>query len=117
MARPACPAVLLSGLLLAAILIGLACEPHVLREEPVLLFSANNDGIIAACGCPGNPSGGFAKRQGLVEQYRRTCRNVLLVDPGDLLPDHKNETLVKYLGRGAARAKYDAIGLGDQEFL
>jgi len=96
---------------------GLACEPHALREEPVLLFSANNGGIIAACGCPGNPSGGFAKRQGLIEQYRRTCRNVLLVDPGDLLPDHKNETLVKYLGRGAARAKYDAIGLGDQEFL
>ena len=113
----ACPVVLLSGLLLGAVLAGLACEPQALREDPVLLFSANNDGILAACGCPGNPSGGFAKRQGLVEQYRRTCRKVLLVDPGDLFPDHKNDVLVKYLARGAARAKYDAIGLGDQEFL
>jgi len=96
---------------------GLACEPRAPREAPVLLFSANNQGILAACGCPGNPSGGFAKRQGLIEQYRRTRPHILLVDPGDLFPGHKNDVLVKYLARAAAQAKYDAIGLGDQEFL
>lgn len=93
------------------------CEPREPRAEPVLLFSGSNHGVLAACGCPGNPSGGFAKRQGLIEQYRRSCRHVLLLDAGDLFPDHENKTLVRYLARAAGRVGYDAIALGDQEFL
>ncbi len=83
----------------------------------VLLYSGNNDGVLAACGCPGNPSGGFAKRQGLVERYRATRPNVLVVDAGNLFPERKNETKVAYLARAAERAGYDAIGLGVAEFL
>ena len=111
------PAVFLSGLLLGAILVGLACQPHAARHEPVLLFAGNDYGILAACGCPGNPSGGFAKRQGLVEQYRRRYSSVLLLDAGDLMPDHENPALVRTLARAASRAAYAAIACGDQEFL
>ncbi len=92
------------------------CEPTA-GDAPVLLFSGNNDGVIAACGCPGNPSGGFAKRQGLIEQYRRSRPNVLLVDTGNLFPERANAVKVKYLARAAAEAEYDVLALGVGEFL
>ena len=107
------------GALFAAILTAAAipgCEPPK-APGPVLLFCADNQGVIAACGCPSNPSGGFAKRQGLIENYRRTRPAVLVVDAGDMFPDFDHPIKVKYLARGLARAKYDALGLGDQEFL
>ena len=104
--------VALAGLLVLAS----GCQTPTDDGPPVLLFSANNQGVLAACGCPSNPSGGLAKRQGLVEQYRRTRRHILLVDGGDLFPDYEHAVKVEYVARAVGRAGYDAIGLGDQEF-
>jgi hypothetical protein len=93
------------------------CEPNDADARPVILYAADNQGVLAACGCPSNPSGGFAKRQGLLEQYRRTRRHVLMVDAGNLMPDHRSAVKVTYLARALARADYDAVGLGETEFL
>ena len=107
----------------AALLVSLAlaqaagCQPGEKEPAVVLLFSGNNDGILAACGCPGNPSGGFAKRQGLIEQYRKTRPNVVVVDSGNLFPERQHEVKVEYLARAAGRAGYDALALGVGEFL
>jgi hypothetical protein len=100
----------------------LGCAPPedrdpVPRETPVLLFGTSLDGVLAACGCPGNPAGGFAKRQGLVERYRSNRRHVLLVDAGDLFPLRRTDAKVKYVALAAARAGYDAVALGEQELL
>ena len=108
----------LLGLALAALgANGRGCEPAAKDSRPVLLYSADNQGVIAACGCPSNPSGGFAKRQGLIESFRRTRPGVLVVDAGNFFPDYKFPVKVKYLAKGLARGAWDAIGLGDQEFL
>jgi len=101
--------------LLAAVVLGPGCEPTQRDLRPVLLYAADNQGVLAACGCPSNPSGGLAKRQGLLEQYRRTRRHVLIVDAGDVVPDFPHPVKVKYLAMALSRAAYDAIGLGDQE--
>jgi 2',3'-cyclic-nucleotide 2'-phosphodiesterase (5'-nucleotidase family) len=93
------------------------CEPTDGDARPVILYGADNQGVLAACGCPSNPSGGLAKRQGLLEQYRGTRRHVLIVDAGNLMPDHTNPVKVKYLAQAVALAEYDAIGLGEGEFL
>lgn len=92
------------------------CEPKP-DAGPVLLYGADNQGIIAACGCPSNPSGGFAKRQGLIEHYRRRRQHVVVVDAGDMFPDYEHPAKVKYLAMALARARYDALGLGDQELM
>jgi hypothetical protein len=86
--------------------------------SPVLLFSSGNQGVLAACGCPSNPSGGLAKRQALVERYRLARSATILVDAGDLFPpaDQPNAVKVKYVALALARAGYDAIALGDQEW-
>ncbi len=83
----------------------------------LVLFAGNNDGVLAACGCPGNPSGGFAKRQGLIETYRARRPDALLLDAGNLLPDREHAVKVKYVAKAAARTRYDAIALGVAEFL
>jgi hypothetical protein len=113
----------------AALLAVLAssCEPLAWRPEAprpkahdsrlVVLFAGNNDGVLAACGCPGNPTGGFAKRQGLIEQYRRTRPHVLVLDAGNLMPTREHEAKARYLAQAAGRAGYDAIALGVAEFL
>ncbi len=104
-----------AGAALMALVTG--CEPTGRDTRLVLLYAADNQGVLAACGCPSNPSGGFAKRQGLVEQYRRTRRHVLLLDAGNLMPARPNRVKVAYLARAASRARYDAIGLGETEWL
>ena len=111
---------------LALLLVHLGCEPETRKGQPppeaskggpVLLFCANNEGVLAACGCPSNPSGGLAKRQALVEQFRRTRSAVALVDAGDVFPDRKNDIKSATIARVVGQCRYDAIGLGDQEFL
>ena len=81
-----------------------------------ILFSGDNRGVLSACGCPSNPSGGFAKRQTVVEELRRTKPGVLVVDAGDMFHDRPNAMKVKYLAMALGRAKYDAIAVGDFEF-
>jgi len=105
------------ALLCAVAALGHGCEPTAKDARPVLLYSADNQGVLAACGCPSNPSGGFGKRQGLIESYRRTRDAVVVVDAGNFFPDFSHPVKVKYLARGLSRAAWDALGLGDQEFL
>jgi len=95
---------------------GPGCEPPKTPPRAVLLYSADNQGVLAACGCPSNPSGGLAKRQALIEQYRRTRPHVVVVDAGDVFPDRPSPIKVKYVAMVLGRARWDAIGLGDQEF-
>jgi hypothetical protein len=92
------------------------CEPGSLKNRPVILFCADNQGVLAACGCPSNPSGGLAKRAAMIEAYRRTRPDVVVLDAGDVVPDYPHPVKVKYVAMTLERSGYDAIGLGDQEF-
>jgi hypothetical protein len=108
------------AVLLAALALGASCQPkgrQARDDRLVLLFAGNNDGVLAACGCPGNPSGGFGKRQGLIEQYRQTRPNVLVVDAGNLMPSMGHGVKARFLAQAAGRAGYDAVALGVAEFL
>jgi hypothetical protein len=82
-----------------------------------ILFATGNQGVLAACGCPSNPSGGFSKRQQLIEDFRQSRPAVLVVDAGDLFPDRPNAVKTKYVAQAVDRAAYDAVALGDQEWL
>jgi 2',3'-cyclic-nucleotide 2'-phosphodiesterase (5'-nucleotidase family) len=99
------------------------CESQAARpmgavpgKPATILFSADNQGVLNACGCPSDPSGGFAKRQTVIEDFLHIRPNVLVVDAGDMFRDRPNTQKVKYLCMAIERAKYDAIAAGDQEF-
>jgi hypothetical protein len=105
----------------AALVLG--CESvaeRAIRPAPrgslTVLFSADNQGVISSCGCPTNPSGGFAKRQTLIDKFRSVRSDVVVIDSGDMFPDRPNAMKVKYLATALGRAKYDAVAMGDQEF-
>jgi hypothetical protein len=107
--------------LLAAIVV-LGCESAAERAiVPVapgsltLLFSADNQGVLSACGCPSNPSGGLAKRQTIIDKYRRVRPDALMLDAGDLFPERPNAVKVDYLMIALGKARYTAIAVGDQE--
>ena len=90
--------------------------PAPLVPVPVtVLFGSNNEGVLVSCGCAGSPSGGFAKRQTIIDEIRRTRPGVLLVDAGDLFPEHPNSVKARYLATALARAKYDALAVGANE--
>ncbi|MCX5654689.1 MAG: multiheme c-type cytochrome [Planctomycetota bacterium] len=108
------------SLAVAAIVAG--CEsPAERRVQPApagsltVLFSHDNQGVLSSCGCPTNPSGGFAKRQTMIDKYRGMRPDVVVVDAGDLFPERPNAMKVKYLAQALGRAKYDAVAAGDQE--
>ena len=103
-------------LICAGLALGPGCEPAAKDPRPVLLYACDNQGVLAACGCPSNPTGGFAKRQGLIERYRRTREHVLVVDAGNLFPYYRHAIKEKYVAKAASRAAWDAIAAGEQEF-
>ena len=65
------------------------------------------------------PAAALPSAQALIEEYRRTRPAVLVVDAGDMFPfpDKPNPAKVKYLALALGRAGYDALALGDQEWL
>jgi hypothetical protein len=106
----------------AALMVG-GCEVENVRPVSpstpgvvTVFFGAGNQGVLSACGCAQDPGGGLSKRQTVLAQMCRTRPNTLIVDAGDLFPERPNPLKARYVAVAVGRAKYDAIGLGDQEF-
>lgn len=62
--------------------------PLVARAEPrrlVLLFTGDNRGEIAPCGCKAEPLGGLARRKTIIEAERARGVPVVLMDSGNAL--------------------------------
>lgn len=68
------------------VVLGLLAGAPALAAEPklTLLFTGDNEGEIAQCGCRTNPAGGLARRK-LVVDKARAVGPVLLLDAGNAL--------------------------------
>jgi len=88
------------------------------RKKLTILYTNNSNGILRHCGCPGNPQGSLSQRFAAVEEVRRRGIPTLLLDAGDLFPDRVDDDLkLTYFLKILERFHYDAIVLGDQEFV
>lgn len=91
------------------------------ETEILVVYSGVTHGSIEACGCVGNPAGGLTKELTLVEQLRARGTPMLYVHPGDLFPYDKAKpgvpSKVPYVAEAAALMGYDAMAIGDQEFI
>ncbi|MGZ3460508.1 MAG: hypothetical protein ACXU86_18620, partial [Archangium sp.] len=54
-------------------------------RKAVLLFTGDNGGEIANCGCRQNPAGGLARRKTVFAQERAKGTPVLVLDAGNAL--------------------------------
>jgi hypothetical protein len=92
-----------------------ALEPG--ETEALIIYSGSLHGLLEACGCPGNPSGGLGKELTVVNRVRQGGLPSLYLNPGDLFPYEKQPLKMKFIAEAAALMKYDALTIGDQELV
>ncbi|MBT4484875.1 MAG: bifunctional metallophosphatase/5'-nucleotidase [Candidatus Latescibacteria bacterium] len=64
----------------------LLVKPGNAREKEVtVLYTANSNGKLRACGCPNDPYGGLAERVTLIRELRKKEKPFLLVDSGNMV--------------------------------
>lgn len=86
-------------------------------EKITILYSHNNNGLLDASPCPGNPCGGLARRASLIKEYRLKNKDILVLESGDIFSSHEDTFGRKYLLEAIEYINYDAICVGDQELL
>lgn len=87
-------------------------------EDPVhLLFTTNLSGSLDDCRCGGPVVGGMNRLLHLIERQRERHPDLLLVDGGDFLNSYSLPDANRIMLRLMAMARYDAVAVGDQEFV
>lgn len=83
-----------------------------------VLFTNSTNGMLRACPtCPNLLYGGLVRRATLIKEYRQKYKNILLLDSGDLFPVIAPSEQAECALEAVNLMKYDAIGIGDQEFV
>ncbi len=83
-----------------------------------ILYTQNTNGVLENCDCPGSPLGGLDKRLTLMKRLAdRDSVPALYLDGGDILSSKGFPAKDRFVLRAYAMIQYDAIGVGDQEFI
>ncbi|MFH0795705.1 MAG: DUF1573 domain-containing protein [Candidatus Omnitrophota bacterium] len=100
------------------ILLLFSANAHSENTSLTILHTNSTNGYIEACPtCPNRLFGGLPRRATLVKEYRQKEKNVLLLDSGDFFPVLAEKERAFCVVEGMNLLKYDAVALGDQEFL
>ncbi|MBI4778786.1 metallophosphoesterase, partial [Candidatus Desantisbacteria bacterium] len=87
------------------------------RNSLTIVYTGNIDGYLESCNCPTRPFGGLARMVTCIKKIRKEKKNLLVVDTGDMFPcSPQKEQTISCL-RAIELIGYDAITLGDQEFI
>lgn len=81
-----------------------------------ILYTGTANGLLVQCACPGK-SGGLARRAQFIKQYRQEHSQVLVLDSGDNLPTRSDPLKSSYIFAALELIGYDAVTVGDQEFM
>lgn len=98
------------------------CSAGSQSEMPAKLhiFSSGNImGYLTPCGWGSSRSGGLARRATYVKDHSAGNEHVLILDYGDFISGRTedDELKAKYLAQGFAALNYDAINLGERDFM
>ncbi len=97
---------------------GPAPAPAPPARTVTLLYTGSTDGAVWACpSCSGTPQGGLARRATLIHRQRQQTPDLLLVDAGDLLSARARLSGDRRVLAIYRLLAYDAINVGDQEFV
>ncbi len=86
------------------------------QPDAVLMLTGGSGGMLEVCNCSGPMPGGLSRRSGLVQSYRKTFADTMLVDAGDTFWVEPTDIRNGYMLRGYEQIGYDAVVLGDQEW-
>lgn len=102
---------------LGSLLDELVAEPKeaaAVSAGVTILFTNNTNGMVKAA--PGIEVGGLARRATVIKR-ERGVGNVLLIDGGDFLPTSPDLPKSKKVVNAMAKMRYDAVGVGEAEFV
>jgi len=85
--------------------------------EVYILHTNNTNGALENCLCPDKAYGSLEKRVLYIREWLREHPNTLVLDAGDFLSASRNTLKDSIAFRAYEMIRYDAIGLGDQEFF
>jgi peroxiredoxin len=91
--------------------------PMDVRNSLTIVYTGNTDGYLESCNCPTRPFGGLARRVTCIKQIRKEKKNLLVVDTGDISPRSTQKEQTISCLKAMELIGYDAITLGDQEFI
>ncbi|MCE5248843.1 hypothetical protein LLG96_01345 [bacterium] len=92
------------------------CPVDSFGGELTIVYTANSQGKLRECGCPGDPYGGLSERVTLIKKLREKEPPFLLVDSGNMVSlygDYKLKTTT--IAKIMNLMKYDAAGIGQLE--
>jgi len=102
----------------ASVLVVLLSAVLVSAQSRLTVFYTNNiNGALDNCICPEHPLGSVEKMKVIIDGYRQNKTSMLLVDGGDFLSAFGNASRDSLAFRAASLMKFDAMGIGDQEFV
>ncbi|RMH91084.1 MAG: bifunctional metallophosphatase/5'-nucleotidase [Calditrichaeota bacterium] len=90
------------------------------QESPPVLhlvYTANLNGALDDCRCGGEVVGGVTRILALVDSLRRKYPHFLLVDAGDFLSSYRFPAVHRAMLKLLTKARYQALNVGDQEFV
>jgi len=86
-------------------------------EKIHIIYTGNLNAALDDCRCEGRLVGGMTRILPLIEQLRDSLSAPALVDAGDFLSSYSFPDVNRAMLRLLKRADYDALNLGDQEFV
>ena len=109
-------------LLLFSIMILSNCNIHskTLSQQTLSIFSSSNlMGYIKPCGWGTTRAGGLARRATYIKDHFSEQNYTLILDSGDFIGGRNEWDKLKaqYLLRGLSDLNYDAINLGERDFM
>jgi len=90
---------------------------HAEGEQIHVIYTGNLNAALDDCRCEGRLVGGMTRILPLIDQLRDSLQAPALVDAGDFLSSYSYPDVNRAMLRLLKRAEYDALNLGDQEFV
>lgn len=87
------------------------------QPQIVLLVTGGGNGLLEVCNCSGPMPGGLSRRSGLAISYRAAFPNVVMIDAGDAFWRSGDHPANEFVLHGLGQIGYDALTLGDQEWM
>lgn len=102
---------------LPGIIASLAKETKAAAPSDTLtiLFTNNNNGLVGPD--PGSGLGGLARRGTVIDRERKRSPACIVLDSGDFLPTSPDEARSRDVVAACAKMDYDAVGIGETEFV
>ncbi|MFH2071115.1 MAG: redoxin domain-containing protein [Elusimicrobiota bacterium] len=82
-----------------------------------IIYTHSANGYLESCDCPENPFGGLVRRVTAIKKLKARYPDAVTVDTGDTFPPRENKILAEYCLKIMESIGYDAVGVGDQEFI